>query len=167
MSAVTREKNIPAQPVGFVWVPAATIAGLSMILAGGLELLGFLARLNAGIARFVSRNQAEIFPRRLPEWWVWLAAGVFALGLAAAILGTPGHGRRVVLWLTAVFLVGAWAPVLSLAAHVPAIAVPWVATLWSGACALVYAANHRMACDTLPARPARPDPPPAPDHDPS
>jgi len=164
---VTREKNIPAQPVGHVWVPAATIAGLSMILAGGLELLGFLARMNAGIARLVSRNQTEIFPQRLPDWSIWLAAGVFAFGLAAAILGIPGHGRRAVLWLTTVFLVGAWAPVLSLAAHVPAIAAPWVATLWSGVCALVYAANHRMACDA-PVRSTRhQDPAPAPDHEPS
>ena len=144
---MTREKNLPAQPVGHVLVPAAMIAGLSMILAGGLELLGFLTRLNAGIARLVSRNQAEKFPKHLPEWSIWLAAGVLAFGLAAAVLGTPGHGRRAVLWLTTVFLVAAWAPVLSLAAHTPDIGAPGVATLWSGVCALVYAANHRMACD--------------------
>jgi len=162
MSAVTREKNVHAQPAGHVWVPAATIAGLSLILAGGLELLGLLAGLNAGIARLVARHQLENLPQRLPEWGIWLAAGGFAFGLAVAILGTPGHGRRAVLWLTAVFLVAAWAPVLSLAAHVPDIGAPWVATLWSGVCAMVYAANHRMACDP----PTRPSSQPAPDHDP-
>ena len=160
---MTREKNIPVQPVGHVWVPAATIAGLSMILAGGLEVLGFLTRMNAGIARMVSQNHAENFPQRLPEWSIWLAAAVFAFGLATAILGTPGYGRRAVLWFTAVFLVAAWAPVLSLAAHDPDIAAPWIATLWSGVCALVYAANHRMACDA-PTRPPR-HPSPAPGHD--
>ena len=156
---MTRETKIPAQPVGHVLVPAVTIAGLSLMLAGGLEVLGFLPRMNAGIARLVSRDHAENFPRHLPGWGIWLAAAVFALGLAAAILGTPGHARRAVLWVTAVFLVGAWAPVLSLAAHVPDIAGPWVATVWSGVCAMVYAANHRMACD----RPA-PSPTPARDN---
>ena len=160
---MTRELNVHAQPVGHVWVPAATIAGLSLILAGGLEMLGMLARFNAGIARMVTRNPTEHFPQRLPQWGIWLAAAGFALGLAVAILGTPGHGRRALLWVTTVFLVATWAPVLSLAAHVPDIGAPWVATLWSGVCAMVYAANHRMACDP----PTRPAKHPTPDDDPS
>ena len=36
---------------GHVRVPAATIGALSMILAAGLEMLGFLNRLNGEIAR--------------------------------------------------------------------------------------------------------------------
>jgi hypothetical protein len=151
---VTRDKNHHLQPPGHVGVPAATIAGLSMILAGGLDLLGFLDHMNAGIARLITRNGAEIFPQHLPEWGIWLAAGLFALGLAAAILGSPGHGRRAILWISAVVLVAAWAPVLSLAAYAPEIAAPGIATLWSGVCALVYAANHCMICDAKP-RPFR------------
>ena len=127
-----------------------------MILAVGLELLGFLSRLNADIARLVARNGAETFPQHLPDWGVWLATAAFAFGLAVAILGSPGSGRRVLLWLTAMVVVSAWAPVLSLAAHAPAIAAPWIATLWSGVCAMVYATHHRMACDANP--PAADDP---------
>lgn len=135
------------RPPGHLLVAVATISGLSMVLAVGLESLGFLGHLNEQVARIVSRGGAESFPRHLPDWTIWLAAASFAIGLAIAILGSPGHGRRVVLWITAMVLVSAWAPVLSLAAHAPAIAAPWVATLWSGICALVYAANHRMPCD--------------------
>lgn len=145
------DKNVHPRPAGQVLVTAATIGGLSMILAGGLEWLGFLKRVNAGIARLVARDGAETFPQQVAGWCLWLATGVFAFGLAAAILGTPGHGRRALLWITAVVLVAAWAPVLSLAAHAPDIAAPWIATLWSGVCALVYAANHRMPCDDQPA----------------
>ena len=133
---------------GHVRVPAATIGALSMILAAGLEMLGFLNRLNGEIARIVGRDGAETFPKHLPAWGIWLAAGAFAFGLATAILGTPGHGRRAVLWISAMVLVAAWAPVLSLAAHAPDIAAPWIATVWSGSCAMVYAANHRMPCDS-------------------
>jgi hypothetical protein len=72
-----------------------------------------LARVNAGIARIVSRGGAEKFPRQLPDGGVWLAAVLLAFGLAATILGTAGTFRRVILWLSAVILVAAWAPVLS------------------------------------------------------
>jgi hypothetical protein len=144
-----KRRNKPAQthPAGSVLLPAAAIGILSLGLAAGLELLGVLARVNAGIARIVSRGGAEKFPQQLPDWGVWLTAALLAFGLAAAILGTPGAFRRVILWLSAVVLVAAWAPVLSLAAHAPEIAAPWIATLWSGVCAIVYTARHRMPCD--------------------
>ena len=128
-------------------MPAAAIGGLSMVLAVGLDLLGVLMRMNAMIARLVSRGGAETFPNTLPDRWVWLAATVLAFGVAAAILGTPGQLRRGLLWLSAVILVVAWAPVLSLAARVPDIAAPCVATIWSGICALVYTSRHDMPAD--------------------
>ena len=147
---VTRPATPPPRPTGHLLVAAATIGGLSLILAAGLELLGFPDRLNAGIARLVARHGVATFPQHLPEWCIWLASAVFAFGLASAILGSPGSGRRAILWLTAMVLVTAWAPVLSLAAHAPDIAAPWIATLWAGVCAMVYATNHRMACDEPP-----------------
>lgn len=144
---MTRRKTNDPRPSGHVLVPSAAISGLSIVLAAGLQLLGALDRANSGIARLVSRGGAEEFAKHLPEWLVWLAAGLFAFSLAAAILGTPGHPRRLILWITSIILVGAWAPVLSLASHAPDIAAPWIATVWSGVCSIVYAANHRMACD--------------------
>ena len=128
-------------------MPAAAIGGLSMVLAVGLDFLGVLIRMNAMIARLVSRDGGETFPKTLPDWWVWLAATVFAFGVAVTILGTPGQLRRVLLWLSSIMLVAAWAPVLSLAAHVPEIAAPIVGAVWSGICALVYASRHDMAVD--------------------
>jgi hypothetical protein len=144
---VTRDTTQQSRPAGHVPVPAAAIGGLSMLLAAGLGLLGFLDRMNAGIAAIVSRGGAEKFPKHVPAWSVWLVAALFAFGLAYAVLSTPGHWRRVLLWISAVVLMAAWAPVLSLAAHAPDIAPPWIATVWSGVCSLVYATNHRMPCD--------------------
>ena len=147
MPIVTPKKSQRPRPPGHVLVPAAAIGGLSLVLATGLEALGFLKRLNTEIAAQFSREGLEKFPKHLPNWSIWLAAVGLSFALAAAILGTPGHARRAVLWITAVVLTGAWAPVLSLAAHSPDIAAPWIATLWSGVCAMVYAANHRMTAD--------------------
>lgn len=128
-------------------LPTAAIGGLSLVLAAGLDLLGVLTQVNAGIARIVSRGGAEMFPKQVPAWCLWLAAGIFSFALAAAILGTPGPVRRVILWFSAVIVLSAWAPVLSLAAHAPEIAGPWIATVWSGVCALVYSTRQRMPVD--------------------
>ena len=147
---MSRVKSNHFRSSGHVLGPVITIGSLSMILASGLEMLGFLNRANTEIARLVARNGAENFPNHLPAWCIWLAAAGFAFGLATAVLGTPGHGRRAVLWISTLVLVAAWAPVLSLAAHAPEIAAPWITTLWSGICGLIYAANHHMACDDKP-----------------
>jgi hypothetical protein len=147
LQTVTREIPIHSRPDGHVLVPVAAIGGLSLALCGGLSLLGPLERVNAMIAGFVSRGGLQDYPNRLPAWSIWLATVIFAFGLAYAILATAGNWRRVLLWISAVVLVAAWAPVLSLCAHAPAIAAPWIATVWSGVCALVYAGNHRMPCD--------------------
>jgi hypothetical protein len=134
-----------------VLVPAAAIGGLSVVLAAGLSATGLIGRVDAMIAASVSRAGRETFPNHLPESLVWLATAVFAFGLAFTILSTAGTLRRIALWITTVILVGAWAPVLSLAAHAPEVATPWIATFWSGVCALIYTSKHRMDCDEKPA----------------
>lgn len=144
---VTPRKPSHAQPAGHWLLATAALGALSVLLAAGLELLGVLARMNEGVAAAVSRGGAEKFPKSLPLWLVWLAVVVMAFGTAAALLGTPGLGRRLLLWLSALAVVAAWAPVLSLAAHAPEIGAPWIATLWSGVCAIFYAARHAMPCD--------------------
>jgi len=148
---VNRNRSDHQHPAGHLWLPVAAIGGLSLVLTTGMELTGAMTRLNGMAAGMVSRGGAEQFPNRLPGWLVWLAVGVLAFGTAAAVLGTAGVTRRVLLWLTAVILTAGWAPVLSLAAYRPEIAAPWVAALWSGSCALFYASRHRMPCDEIPA----------------
>ena len=134
-------------PVGHVLVPVAAIGALSILLAVGLSALGILDRINLVISHLVSRGNADEFPKSLPEWSVWLVTLAFAFGLSFAMLSIAGTWRRIVLWITSLVLVAAWAPVLSLAAHAPDIGAPFIATLWSGICALVYASKHRMPCD--------------------
>ena len=127
--------------------PAAAIGSLSILLAVGLSALGILDQVDLVISHLVSRGKAEEFPKSLPEWSVWLVTLAFAFGLSFAMLSVAGTWRRIVLWITSVVLVAAWAPVLILAAHAPDFGAPFIATLWSGICALVYASKHRMPCD--------------------
>lgn len=136
---------------GHILVPGLTIGGLSITLAVGLAAIKAIDRANLWIAAIVSRGGRETFPKHLSDAIIWLSAIFLAVGIAIAILATRGTWRRLVLWISAVVLTAAWAPVLSLAAHAPDIAVPWIATVWSGVCALVYASNHRMDADENPA----------------
>ena len=145
-----RHQHHPAHPAGHLLLPAAAIGGLSLLLAVGLELAGALDRLNAMIATLASRDGLETFPKQLPPWGIWLAVVLCAFGVALAILGSPGIMRRALIWLSSMFLLTAWAPVLSLAARSPDIAGPWIAALWSGVCALFYTSRHRMPCDEPP-----------------
>lgn len=133
------------RPVGHVLAPASAIGSLSILLAVGLGALGILDGVDRMISHLISRTAG--FPKTLPEWSVWLVTVLFAFALSFAILSVAGTWRRLVLWITALVLVAAWAPVLALAARAPDIGAPLIAVLWSGICALVYAGNHRMPCD--------------------
>lgn len=148
-------KTSHPRPEGHVLVPDVAIGSLSLLLAAGLGLLGVLDRVNQVVGGIVSQGAVSNFPKALPHWAVWLATALFAFGLSFAILSVAGTWRRLVLWITAMVVVAAWAPVLALAAHAPDIAAPFIAVIWSGVCALVYAGNHRMACDEPVALPAK------------
>lgn len=137
------------RPEGHVLVPATLFGSLSILLVVGLKVLGVLNRLDLIIAKTVAQSDLQDFPKSVPPALLWLTAIGLAFGIAHAILHITGFWRRMMLWLTALVLIAAWAPVLSLAAHSPNVAGPWIATLWSGFCALVYARNHRMPCDRL------------------
>lgn len=125
-------------------VTATVIALLSILLTAGLSVLGILARVNLEISKMVAQGKMEApWPKALPDWVVGLATVVSAFGISWAILSVQGGWRRLLLWITAMVVLAGWAPVLGLAAHAPDIGGPWVAVLWSGICALVYAQNHQ------------------------
>ena len=139
------------RPLGHVMVPAPAIGSLSILLVVGLGVRGMLDRADGWVASAVSQGGAAGYPKALPEWSPWLASVLLAYALTFAMLSVAGTWRRLVLWLTALVLVAAWAPVLFLAARAPEISAPFIAVLWSGVCALAYAANHQMPCDAPPA----------------
>jgi hypothetical protein len=145
MSKSTPSNN--SLPPGHVRIPAAAIGALSLVLAVGLNSLGFLERLDEQFAGWLS-NGLE-FPKRLSVWVVWLVALVFAFGISFSLLSVTATWRRLVIWITSLVLLVGWAPVLVLAAHAPDIAVPLVTVAWSGICALVYASRHEMPSDQI------------------
>ena len=136
-----------APPTGQVALPAAAIGALSLLLAVGLDLLGVTVRMDEMIRHLVARDGRETFAKSLPEWVIWSGTTIVAFGVAFTILQTPGMAKRWIFWLSAIISVVAWAPVLSLASHAPDVSTPCIAALWSGICAIVYTARHRMPID--------------------
>ena len=143
-------KNIPQLPAGHVLVPTVAIGSLAVLLVAGLGLLGLLDRMNAAVAALMKSGPAFQAAEPLTGWVVWPATLFVAFGLPYAMLGVPGTWRRIILWASLMAVVAGWAPVLMLAARAPDVGGPFIATVWSGVCALVYAANHRMACEIVP-----------------
>lgn len=135
----------PKQTEGHVLVPLLAIGAMAMVLAAGFGFTGLTERADGWIAKTLSPSGGEM--GGIPVWAVWVAAAVGAFGLPAAILTVPGSWRRIVLLVSAVVVMAAWAPVLVVAAREPVVAVPLLATFWAGLCAYVYAQRHHMAVD--------------------
>jgi hypothetical protein len=143
------KKASDIRPLGHVAVPVAVIGSLSILLAVGLDLLGILGRLNEAVLEKVSQGKDPVFPNSLPDGLGWLVAVLCGFALPFAMLSVAGAWRRWVLWISTLFLMVSWIPVLVLAAYAPVICVPLVGVFWSGMCALVYASRHQMPCDPL------------------
>jgi hypothetical protein len=144
--------NTRREPQGNVLVTAVLIGSLAMLLAGGLNLLGLIARVDGLLTAGLRHGlQTGGFAKALPEWGLWSATAVVAYGLTLAMLSVPGTWRRLVLWVSLLVLLAGWAPVLALASHAPTITAPLVACVWSGGCALIYARAPHPSGDRPPA----------------
>lgn len=149
-----KQKAKENQSEGNVVTTVVAITALSMLLVAGLAAAGWIDRIDGRIAGWVSRGGREAYGKVLPGWVVWCAAAGAAAGLSVAILETLRGWRWLVLWIGGLVVVAGWAPVLSLAAHAPEVAAPWIACFWSGLCAMIYASRHRMPCDPRPEEPS-------------
>jgi len=138
------------RPPGHVIIPVLATGSLGLIVAFGLDALRMLDRLDRQFDGWMRASGVDGLENRLPGWVIWSATAIIAYGLALVILEVPGLWRRMILWITTLLMVLAWAPVLALSAHEPSIAGPLIASIWSGVCALVYAQKHRMAVDQSP-----------------
>jgi hypothetical protein len=138
--------SLSPRPVGQVSLAGGTIGLLSLLLCVGLSLLGINARMNTALQGLVADQGIG---HTLPLWTIWLGVLVFAFGIPWILLHIPQAWRRLAVWLTMVVVIGGWVPVLGLAAYAPDLAAPIVAAVWSGICAMIYSANHRMPCDSL------------------
>ncbi len=118
----------------------ATLAAtmMALLLAFGMQFLKVSKQLDRKILELfsplgLSSVTAEIGPEVL-----WSATLIACLLLAASILSIPKQWQRLFIWMLAVCLSFAWAPVLILASYAPNLSTGTTAIIWAGFCAICY-----------------------------
>ena len=137
-----------AQPIGHLSVPLTVFGSVSLLLGTAAEAMAIFDGLTESLRGLWESGGLEIQAEMgLPGMVGLFIAAAASFGLVAAILGTPGTGRRLIVGFSALLLT------LSL---IPAFAV-WgifwkpfgvvLAVLWAWFSATIYAQTHRMPCE--------------------
>ncbi len=74
-------------------------------------------------------------------------AAIAVAGVCWSLLGTPGRGRRMAIFLTVLLLIAGLCIVSALNAIFLSVIPTLIAVLWGGGCAYIYAARHTLPCD--------------------
>ena len=137
-----------AQPVGHVMLPLFVFGAVSLLLGTATEVMGVFNGATETLRGWWRSGGLEVRGEAgLPGLVGILLTGLASFGLAGAILGTPGGGRRVILGATALFLVVGLIPAFALWG------IFWkpfgmlLAVGWSWFSAVIYASRHRMPCE--------------------
>lgn len=137
-----------AKPTGHVPVPLITFSLVSFLFGTATELMGAFDGVYQLMRGLWAANALEIRAEMgLPGIIGILITAAASFGLIAAILGTPGGGRRTILGASAVFLS------LTLAPAFAVWGIFWkpfgliLAVIWSWFSATIYARTHRMPCE--------------------
>jgi hypothetical protein len=134
---------------GHVIVPSLMIGTMAVGLSVGMDSLGFWNALDErATAWTISLGDGM---RDVPAHWVLILTVVSSFLLPFLMLSTPQWWRRLVLWLSFLLITIAWMPVLALASWKLPPSMPIIALLWSGLCAIIYAKQHRLPCEEMPA----------------
>lgn len=135
-------------PEGHVAGPAVTFVGISVLLALMLQFTGLLKPMNAAVLSLI---QKPIFNGETPKMLDWptlaIVACAFSLGVAFAVLDTPGKWRRFLLGLTALVIVIVFVPSLGVWGIYFPPALTLIALFWTWFCCVMYANHHLMPCD--------------------
>lgn len=135
----TPSSKPPAHPGAAVLV----IAGMSLIVAVALQVMGLSGRLDAFFTVWFAGMglSGEFRDAPAPLVWCWTVPMVF--GLAMAMLWSRRQWRRAVLWTTTLLLTLAWIPIFALAGFRAPAAMPLLALVWCGLWTMIYAARHQ------------------------
>ncbi|WP_435692054.1 hypothetical protein [Rubritalea sp.] len=138
------------KPIGSVMLPAILCALTGSILAVGMDLMGYFSAVKAWLYEVW---QAEPFLMSesfvVTQYVNWALTVVVSLLVALATLDSANLWRRLLIGaMSLVLLLGA-APCLVLWGVEWMPMMPVVALIWTWCCALMYASQHRMPCDSL------------------
>ena len=136
------------KPVGHIPVPLTIFGFVSLFLGVATELMGVFRGLNERLLEACVSGGLEFRSEMgLPGTVGILVTAAAAFGIIAAILGTPGTGRRFALGFSALVLVIALFPAFAVWG------IFWkpfgvlISVIWGWMSAMIYANSHRMICE--------------------
>lgn len=118
-----------------------------MVLAIGFQLVGLNVRIDSALLAWLNSIGLGTTPDVLPVLIGWAETVLLGFLLPFSILETPGHLRRVMLWLSCLLIVLGVVPVLGLSAKWWTQAPVLISVFWGGLCAVIYAGRHWMPCE--------------------
>lgn len=138
-----RNANTP----GHVVAPSLLFGTMALGLAFGLDVLGFWASLDDSATAWMEKLGDDM--REVPSGFAMILTVASAYILPLLMLSSPHWWRRLVLWMSLLFITLAWLPVLALAHWKLMPCVPVAALCWSGLCAFIYGLNHQLPCEQI------------------
>lgn len=136
------------KPVGHFPVPLIAFGFVSLLLGVGTEVMGAFTGLTNRLREVWETGDVALrVEMGLPGMVGVLISAAACFGLLAAILGTPGTGRRLILGLSALILVIALSPAFAVWG------VFWkpfgviLSVVWAWFSGMVYTGLHLMPCD--------------------
>lgn len=129
---------------------ALLCGALGLLVSGVLYRIGLLGKGDLKILNLLSQPVfGDTVPSHLSTPVLFLLTGLFCLGLAFAVLDSPGVWRRLVLGLTLLILVVAMVPTLAVwNIYFPPV-VSLVGVFWTWFASMMYASHHQMPCDRI------------------
>lgn len=142
---MTRETE---KPTGHLPVPLITFSFVSLFLGTATEAMGAFDGLNEWVRGLWVTNGLEIRGEMgLPGKTGIVLTAAVSFGLIAAILGTPGSARRLILGASVSLLSFTLVPVFAVWGYFWKPFGLILAVIWSWFSATVYAQTHRMPCE--------------------
>lgn len=139
-----------SKPTGHLALPLITFSFLSLILGIAVELIGVFEPMTIALHEwFTTKGVVLKANMGLPGLVGILITALASFGLTAAILGTPGNGRRAIIGITTFMLCLFLVPAFSVWG------IFWkpfgvlLAVGWSWFSSSIYAYTHLMPCEIV------------------
>lgn len=135
-------------PPGKVVSSCLLYGAVGLALALAMHLLGMFEQGDIGLKQSLSGLTSDLFLVVVSDSLLFAVAALFSFGIAFAVLDSPAPWRRVLLGVTALVVLLAMVPVCALWQIYFSPFLVVIACFWAWFCAMMYASQHTMPCDS-------------------
>lgn len=126
---------------------AAVVGSFALAVVVLLRVLGIFGGSDTGLRNWYVGRGFSVPEGSVQPGWDFLLALVAVYGLVWFLFEIPGTGRRILVLVTALVLLGVGSPVLALWGVFWSPVGAMLGLAWGGFCAIHWARHHPMPCD--------------------